>query len=74
MSTYATSSHLDPDCYCPSCNKTRTALGLEPAQPVPLGDCGHPAWMCSCKKWREPATREEDPADVQHEPVTQEGY
>lgn len=46
---------------------------LEPAQPVPLSDCGHPAWTCACRKF-EPTNRNEDPADVQHEPVIEEGY
>lgn len=43
----------------------------ESPQPVPLKDCGHPAWACACEKHRD---FQEDPADVQHEPVVQEGY
>lgn len=45
----------------------------EPAQPVPLGDCGHPAWGCACNKHRQPIESDDDPT-VQHEPVVEEGY
>ena len=50
-----------------------TNTPLEPAQPVPLGECGHPAWSCACEKHREFEIQEDDPT-VQHEPATQEGY
>lgn len=59
--------HLYPDTHTEDDHKR------EPAQPVPLRDCGHAAWTCACRKF-EPATRDEDPADIQHEPVIQEGY
>lgn len=61
--------------FCPDCWETGAHCECrEPAQPVPLGPCGHPAWSCACKKWREPIERVENDPTVQHEPATTEGY